>query len=104
MSWLILLCAALFEIVWVICLKYSHGFTRLLPSIGTICGMLVSFYLLSLAMKNLPMGTAYAVWTGIGSLGVALIGIFFFSESLNFIRVISLLFIIIGIVGLKMSQ
>ncbi len=78
MAWLILFIAGLFETVWAVGLKYTEGFTRLWPSVITAAGMVISLYLLSIALKQLPIGTAYAVWTGIGAVGTALIGIFFF--------------------------
>ena len=103
MSWIILFLAGLFEIAWAIGLKYSEGFTKLTPSIITIITMFISFYLLSLALKSLPLGTAYAVWVGIGTVGTVIAGIMLFGESMTLIRVISILFILIGIVGLKFT-
>ncbi|MGJ0358889.1 quaternary ammonium compound efflux SMR transporter SugE [Aliarcobacter cryaerophilus] len=103
MSWIILFLAGLFEIAWAIGLKYSEGFTKLTPSIITIITMFISFYLLSLALKALPIGTAYAVWVGIGTVGTVIAGIMLFGESMTLIRVISILFILIGIVGLKFT-
>ena len=103
MSWIILFLAGLFEIAWAIGLKYSEGFTKLTPSIITIITMFISFYLLSLALKSLPLGTAYAVWVGIGTVGTVIAGIFLFGESMNLIRVVSILFILLGIIGLKIT-
>ncbi|RBQ28079.1 quaternary ammonium compound efflux SMR transporter SugE [Aliarcobacter vitoriensis] len=103
MSWFILFLAGLFEVVWAIGLKYSEGFTKLTPSIITLVTMIISFYLLSLALKSLPLGTAYAVWVGIGTIGTVIAGIFLFGESMNIIRVISILFILLGIIGLKLT-
>ncbi|WP_418178713.1 quaternary ammonium compound efflux SMR transporter SugE [Aliarcobacter lanthieri] len=103
MSWIILFLAGIFEVVWAIGLKYSEGFTKLTPSIITIVTMIISFYLLSLALKSLPLGTAYAVWVGIGTIGTVIAGIFLFGESMNIIRVISILFILLGIIGLKLT-
>lgn len=103
MSWGILLLAGIFEIFWAVGLKYSEGFTKLFPSIFTIVTMVISFYLLSVALKALPIGTAYAVWVGIGTVGTVIAGIFLFGESMNLIRVISILFILIGIIGLKFA-
>ncbi|WP_419677591.1 quaternary ammonium compound efflux SMR transporter SugE [Aliarcobacter lanthieri] len=103
MSWIILFLAGIFEVVWAVGLKYSEGFTKLTPSIITIVTMIISFYLLSLALKSLPLGTAYAVWVGIGTIGTVIAGIFLFGESMNIIRVISILFILIGIIGLKLT-
>jgi quaternary ammonium compound-resistance protein SugE len=102
MSWFILLIAGLFEVVWAIGLKYTDGFSRLWPSVGTVTAMVVSIVLLGLAMKALPVGTAYAVWTGIGAVGTAILGIVLFGESANPGRLISLALIVAGIVGLKL--
>jgi quaternary ammonium compound-resistance protein SugE len=101
MAWLILFFAGLFEIVWAVGLKYTEGFTRLWPSLITAIGMVISLYLLSTALKQLPIGTAYAVWTGIGAVGTALIGIFFLGEPRDIARILSILLIVAGIVGLK---
>ncbi|RBQ30360.1 quaternary ammonium compound-resistance protein SugE [Arcobacter sp. FW59] len=103
MSWIILFLAGIFEVVWAIGLKYSEGFTKLTPSIITLVTMIISFYLLSLALKSLPLGTAYAVWVGIGTVGTVIAGIMLFGESMTLIRVISILFILIGIIGLKLT-
>lgn len=103
MSWLILLIAGLLEVVWAIGLKYTHGFTRLLPSLITISSMIISIVLLSFAMKTLPTGTAYAVWTGIGAVGAAIAGIVLLGESASLARIASLALIVVGIVGLKFS-
>ncbi len=104
MSWVYLLIAGVFEVVWVIGLKYAQGFTRLYPSLITLGGMAVSFYLLALAVKDLPMGTAYAVWTGIGALGAALMGAILFQEPLNLPRLLFLFLILTGILGLKLTS
>ncbi len=101
MAWLILIIAGLFEVVWAVGLKFTEGFTRLWPSVITATGMVLSVYLLSLAIKQLPIGTAYAIWTGIGAVGTALIGIFFLGEPRDFARIVSILLIVAGIVGLK---
>lgn len=103
MSWTILFLAGIFEIFWAVGLKYSDGFTKLFPTIFTIVTMIISFYLLSLALKALPIGTAYAIWVGIGTVGTVIAGIILFGESMTLIRVISILFILIGIVGLKFT-
>ena len=103
MSWTILFLAGIFEIFWAVGLKYSDGFTKLFPTIFTIVTMIISFYLLSLALKALPISTAYAVWVGIGTVGTVIAGIMLFGESMSLIRVISILFILIGIVGLKFT-
>jgi len=103
MSWGILLLAGIFEIFWAIGLKYTDGFTKLIPSLFTIIAMLVSFWLLSLSLKTLPLGTAYAVWVGIGTIGTVIAGIMLFGDSINIIRIISIAFIILGIIGLKIT-
>ncbi|AOM41286.1 quaternary ammonium compound efflux SMR transporter SugE [Xenorhabdus hominickii] len=104
MSWLVLLIAGLLEVVWAVGLKYTHGFSRVVPSLITISAMIVSVGLLAYAMKNLPTGTAYAVWTGIGAVGTAIFGIVVLGESANLARVISLGLIIAGIIGLKLAS
>jgi len=101
MAWIYLFIAGLFEIGWAIGLKYTEGFTKLWPSVITIIGMILSFYFLSTAVKSIPIGTAYAIWTGIGAVGTAILGIFLFGESKEVIRLLFILLIIIGIVGLK---
>jgi quaternary ammonium compound-resistance protein SugE len=103
MSWIILFIAGLLEVVWAIGLKYTHGFTRLTPSIITVSAMIVSIVLLSWAMRSLPVGTAYAVWTGIGAVGVAITGILLLGESASLARIASLALIVAGIIGLKLS-
>ncbi len=103
MNWTILFIAGLFEIGWAVGLKYTHGFTRLLPSIGTVAAMVISMGLLGMAMKSLPVGTSYAVWVGIGTVGTAALGIILFHEQVSLLRLASLAFIVIGIVGLKLS-
>ncbi|MGE0799579.1 MAG: quaternary ammonium compound efflux SMR transporter SugE [Lautropia sp.] len=102
MSWFILLVAGLFEVGWAIGLKYTEGFSRLWPSVGTVAAMIVSIVLLGIAMKALPVGTAYAVWTGIGAVGTAILGIALFGESASPGRLISLGLIVAGIIGLKL--
>lgn len=101
MSWIYLFIAGLFEIVWAIGLKYTQGFTRPLPTAVTVAGMIVSFYFLSLATKILPIGTAYAVWTGIGAVGAIILGVILFKEPIDLGRVIFMLFIVVGIIGLR---
>ncbi|WP_392565998.1 quaternary ammonium compound efflux SMR transporter SugE [Utexia brackfieldae] len=103
MAWISLFIAGLFEIVWAIGLKYSEGFTKLIPSMITAVAMIVSFLMLSLALKTLPIGTAYAIWTGIGAVGAAIVGILVFQEPATAVRIISLTLIILGILGLKLS-
>jgi quaternary ammonium compound-resistance protein SugE len=102
--WVYLIIAGLLECVWAIGLKQSHGFTRPLPSAITVAGLAGSMYLLALAMRSMPVGTAYAVWTGIGATGAAIIGIVFLKESRDFWRLISLGCIVAGIVGLKLTS
>lgn len=101
MSWIILFVAGLFEIAWAIGLKYTHGFTRLWPSVGTAAAMAASVVLLGLAMRELPVGTAYAVWTGVGAVGTAILGIYLFGEPASAARLACLGMIVAGIVGLK---
>lgn len=103
MNWFILLIAGLFEIGWAIGLKYTEGFTRLWPTVGTVLSMIISVGLLGLAMKALPVGTAYAVWVGVGAVGTALLGMLLFGESTQVARLLSLLLIVAGIVGLKLA-
>lgn len=101
MPWIILLIAGVFEIGWAVGLKYTEGFTRLWPSIGTGASMIVSVTLLAFAMKHIPVGTAYAVWTGIGAVGTAILSMILFNEPRDAARMICLSLIVIGIVGLK---
>jgi quaternary ammonium compound-resistance protein SugE len=101
MSWLFLVIAGLFEIGWAIGLKYTEGFTRLLPSLGTVGAMLLSVLLLGLALRELPVGTGYAVWTGIGTVGTALLGIWLFGEPATAMRLVCITLIVAGIAGLK---
>ena len=103
MNWLILITAGLFEVTWAIGLKYSDGLTRLWPSVGTLIAMVFSVLLLGIAMKSLPVGTAYAIWVGIGAVGTAILGIFLFEEPANTGRLLSLCLIVAGIIGLKLS-
>ncbi|MCX1977895.1 quaternary ammonium compound efflux SMR transporter SugE [Escherichia coli] len=103
MSWIILVIAGLLEVVWAVGLKYTHGFSRLTPSVITVMAMIVSLALLAWAMKSLPVGTAYAVWTGIGAVGAAITGIVLLGESANPMRLASLALIVLGIIGLKLS-
>lgn len=103
MNWLILVLAGLFEIGWAIGLKYTEGFTRLWPTVGTGLAMLISLGLLGVAMKSLPVGTAYAVWVGVGAVGTAILGIVLLGEPANAGRMVSLGLIIAGIVGLKLA-
>ncbi|MEP7042264.1 MAG: quaternary ammonium compound efflux SMR transporter SugE [Dokdonella sp.] len=104
LSWVFLLLAGLSEIGWAVGLKYTDGFSRALPSIATIAGMLVSFYLLALAMRTIPLGTAYAVWTGIGAVGTVILGMVLFGESRDLARIGCILLIVGGVIGLKALQ
>lgn len=104
MAWLLLFAAGTVEIVFALSLKYNHGFSRLVPSVVTMLAGGGSFYLLTLAIKTLPIGTAYAVWTGMGAVGVAVLGILLFRESTDWVRLLSISFIVVGIVGLKLSH
>lgn len=102
MNWLILFLAGLLETVWAVGLKYTEGFSRLWPSVFTITAMAASVWLLSIAMKTLPLGTAYAVWTGIGAVGAVLVGIILFGEPVTLPRVVSVMLIVSGLIGLKL--
>ena len=103
MNWAILVLAGLFEIGWAIGLKYTDGFTRLWPTVGTVLAMAISLGLLGVAMKSLPVGTAYAVWVGVGAVGTAILGIVLLGEPANAGRMISLALILAGIIGLKLA-
>ena len=103
MNWLILVVAGLFEVGWAIGLKYSDGFTRLWPSVATGLCMLISVLLLGIAMKTLPVGTAYAVWVGIGAVGTAILGIVLLGDAANAGRIVSLALIVAGVIGLKLA-
>ena len=103
MSWFILLLAGLFEVGWAVGLKYTDGFTRPLPTLLTVAAIIVSLALLGLAMKELPLGTAYAIWTGVGAVGTVIAGIILFGESMALFRLASVALIIAGLVGLKIS-
>jgi quaternary ammonium compound-resistance protein SugE len=102
MAWLILFVAGLFEIGWAIGLKYTDGFTKLVPSVLTVIAMAISVILLGVALKTLPVGTAYAVWTGVGAVGTALFGIYLFGDPATAARLASIGLIVAGIVGLKL--
>ena len=102
MAWTLLIVAGMFEVAWAIGLKYTAGFTKLWPSIGTLAAMVVSVYLLSLALKSIPVGTGYAVWTGVGAVGTAILGILLFGEAASAARLACIGLIISGIVGLKL--
>ena len=102
MHWFHLLVAGLFEISWAVGLKFSHGFTQIVPSVLTVIGMIASFYFLALALKNLPLGTAYAIWTGIGTIGTVIFGIILFKEPVSAMRLFCIALIVCGITGLKL--
>jgi quaternary ammonium compound-resistance protein SugE len=102
MAWIVLVLAGLFEVGWAVGLKYTEGFTRLWPTVATIASMIVSLGLLGLALRSLPLGTAYAVWTGVGTVGTALLGILLFQESAEALRLVCIGLIVAGIVGLKL--
>ena len=104
MAWVLLFIAGLFEIGWAIGLKYTDGFSRLWPSIGTAVSMIVSVAMLSWAMRSLPVGTAYAVWTGIGAVGTVLLGIVLFGEAMTIARMVCVVLIVSGILGLKLAS
>jgi quaternary ammonium compound-resistance protein SugE len=101
MAWLWLLLAGVLEVVWAIGLKYTDGFTRLVPSVVTITAMIASVWLLAIAVRSIPIGTGYAVWTGIGAVGVAILGMVLFDEPRTLLRILSILLIVAGIAGLK---
>ncbi len=103
MHWIVLVVAGLFEIGWAVGLKYTEGFTRVWPSVWTVLAMIISLGLLGVAMKSLPLGTAYAVWVGVGAVGTALVGIFLLAEPANTLRLVSLGLIVAGIIGLKLA-
>ncbi|TWG91374.1 quaternary ammonium compound-resistance protein SugE [Mesorhizobium sp. J18] len=103
MAWVYLVLAGVFEVVWATMMKQSAGFTKLLPSIVTFVTMFISFGLLALAMKSLPLGTAYAIWTGIGAVGAFLAGIFLLGEAATLFRIVSVSLIVAGLIGLKLS-
>ena len=103
MSWIILFFAGLFEVGWAVGLKYTDGFSKPMPTALTIAAMAVSLGLLGLAMKELPLGTAYAIWTGVGAVGTVIAGIILFGESMALFRLASVALIICGLVGLKIS-
>jgi quaternary ammonium compound-resistance protein SugE len=104
MAWIYLFIAGLLEVTWAVGMKYAEGFTKLGPSIFTIVSMTAGIIFLAMAMKTLPLGTAYAVWTGIGTIGTVIFGIIFFNEPKEVIRVVCILLILIGIVGLKITS
>ena len=103
-SWIVLLIAGIFEVCWAIGLKYSEGFTKLIPSIFTLVTLAISMYLLARASQNLPIGTAYGVWVGVGALGAAILGIFLFKEPATLPRLFFIGLLLISIIGLKLTS
>ncbi|SEG17043.1 quaternary ammonium compound efflux SMR transporter SugE [Nitrosomonas ureae] len=103
MAWAILIVAGLFEVGWAIGLKYTEGFTQLWPTIGTILAIIISLWLLGIAMQSLPVGTAYSIWVGVGVVGTVTLGVVLFDEPVNAARLISVALIITGIIGLKLT-
>lgn len=103
MAWIILVLAGLFEVGWAIGLKYTEGFTRVWPTVGTAVAMIISLCLLGVAMKSLPVGTAYTVWVGVGAVGTVMLGIVLLGEPANAARLVSVALIIAGIIGLKLA-
>jgi quaternary ammonium compound-resistance protein SugE len=104
MAWFVLVIAGLFEVGWAIGLKYTDGFTKLWPTVGTVASMIVSLWLLGIAMKSLPVGTAYSVWVGVGAVGTVILGVVLLGEPANNARIFSVALIIAGIIGLKLSS
>ena len=102
MHWIYLLIAGFFEISWAVGLKFSHGFTQIVSSVLTVAGMIASFYFLALALRSLPLGTAYAIWTGIGTIGTVVFGIILFKEPVTVMRLFCIALIVCGITGLKL--
>ena len=103
MAWIFLFVAGLFEMGWALGIKYADGFTRLWPTIGTIVSLIASMALLGLAVRTLPLGTAYAIWTGIGTVGIAIAGILLFQEPATVLRIAFIALIVVGILGLKLT-
>ena len=103
MAWIYIIMAGLLEIVWVIGLKYSHGFTKIIPSIVTVVIILFSFFLLSKSLHSIPLGTGYTIFTGLGTVGTVVTGMFFWGETINPLKVLFLALIILGIIGIKIS-
>jgi quaternary ammonium compound-resistance protein SugE len=104
MGWLLLVLAGLLEVVWAVGLKYADGFTRPVPSIVTLVAAAASFWLLGLAMRTIPLGTAYAVWVGIGAVGAAIAGMTLFREPVSVLKLVSLVLVVAGILGLKLAS
>lgn len=104
MAWVFLILAGIFEVVWAMAMKYSEGFSRLWPSVFTVAGMLISFYFLSMALKTLPIGSAYAIWTGIGALGTVIFGMVFLGEPRHVMKLVFAGLLIVSIIGLKLTS
>ncbi|MFV8781417.1 DMT family transporter [Microbulbifer sp. SA54] len=104
MPWLYLLAAGVLEVIWAFSMKQSHGFSRLVPSLITLVTMLGSFWLLSIAMRSIPLGTAYTIWTGIGAIGAFLVGIMFLAEPVNAMRIVAAILIVSGLVLMKLAS
>lgn len=104
MAWFDLFIAGIFEVVWSTCLKYSHGFTNVMFTVLTFIGMGFSFWFLAHAVKSLPMGTAYAIWTGIGALGAVIVGVILFKEAFTLVRLFFVAMLLTGIIGLKLTS
>ena len=104
MNWFILVVAGLFEVGWAVGLKYTEGFTRPLPTVLTIAAMIISLGLLGVALKTLPVGSAYGIWVGVGAVGTAIVGILLFDETVSTLKFVSLVLLVAGIVGLKLSS
>ena len=104
MAWVYLLLAGLLEVVWAVAMKQSHGFSRLWPSVVTVIGMIASFGLLAAAMRSLPLGTAYTIWTGIGAVGAFIVGVVLFGEQLGALRISAAVLIVAGLLLMKLSS
>ena len=104
MAWIMLVVAGLFEVVWAYSMKQSEGFTKLIPSVITVTGMIISFVLLALAMRTIPLGSAYTIWTGIGAIGAFIAGVVFLGEQLNFTRACAALLIVTGLIMMKVAS
>jgi quaternary ammonium compound-resistance protein SugE len=102
--WIYLVIAGFLEVVWAVGLKYTEGFTKLLPSVGTVFAMVLSFVFLSKSVKEIPIGTAYVVWTGIGAIGVTIAGVLLFKESYDFVRILCIFLVVAGIIGLRFTM
>lgn len=103
MNWILLLIAGVFEVIWAVGLKYTNGFTKLWPSVGVVIAMIISVVLLAYAMRELPVGTAYAIWVGVGAIGTAVVGMMLLGDPISTGRIVSLVLVASGIIGLKLS-